>query len=201
MRSTASVDADMPCKPAAVPRCAETISCAGSKPSSAATARTTRSTEPSRNTANSTATTASERSTRDAPAVRPHAVRLRARRCPRLPVRGRHPASLITTHCSPSWLRARSRNRPLAPRDAPAGTRIRIGSACCCATGVDHRERRPAPDQAAALARSLLGSPRFDSAAGYLRRASARARRRRLWTPVQVRPVGILGPLDHEQRQ
>lgn len=111
------------CKPTAVARCAA-MTCSGRIAASSATsARTpiqTNSTGQPDRTRCCTATTATERFG-DAAVVRPSAVRFRARRCPRAsPSRGRPSSPIIG---SPSALRARSQNRPLAPRrfngDAP----------------------------------------------------------------------------------
>lgn len=85
MQSTVRNPADTPCKPAAVAQCLAMTFSRASRHSSATSARErtpTVSTERFGNTASCTATSAARSTpTYDAPAVRPSAVRFRARRC------------------------------------------------------------------------------------------------------------------------
>lgn len=162
---TASVHDATPITPAAVRRCADLTSCGAGAASSVVTARATTSIERSNGSTRSSVTTVRERSRqRDAPAVRPSAVRFRARTCSRAsPLRGRSSSPIIGSR---SALQARSRHRPLAPRDTATcgGSSTIIMRSLLRSTGIPDRERRPDPPQAGDC--TLFGVPRLDSAAG-----------------------------------
>jgi len=124
--STAPDPADMPCKPAAVRRCADLTSCVATPASSAGTARATTSTAPSSAWTRSSATTAHERSQQhDAPAVRLCRARHPARRCSRVsPSRERHPSQPQHGSTTTARRRAKSQHRPLVSRTL--ATRVRV---------------------------------------------------------------------------